>query len=250
MLRLCLVLAVTLFTAPATRATEPGCPKAPEIRLALPGTRAALAKGEPIVVVAFGSSSTQGSAASDRAHSYPAILQTELAALLPAAHFAVINRGIGGQDAAEELIRIGRDVNAIRPQLVIWQIGANAALRNNDPVAFAANLQSGISMLQESGADIVLMDNQRARRVLEAPQRVAIEQVVARVAKASGAALFSRGALMDAWAAAGAPYETFIAADGMHHNDLGYRCVADALATAISSALHPAADTDHHLARR
>ncbi len=48
----------------------------------------------------------------------------------------MINRGIGGQDAAEELARLDADVLAIRPQAVIWQVGANGALRNVDPALF------------------------------------------------------------------------------------------------------------------
>ena len=57
----------------------------------------------------------------------------------PSAHIAVLNRGIGGQDAAEELARLDVDVLALRPQLVIWQVGANGALRNVDPSVFHAS---------------------------------------------------------------------------------------------------------------
>ena len=51
-------------------------------------------------------------------------------------HIAVLNRGIGGQDAPEELARLQADVIAVRPQLVIWQVGANGAMRNADPAEF------------------------------------------------------------------------------------------------------------------
>ena len=72
--------------------------------------------------------------ASDSAHTYPAILQTALNKALPGAHFAVINRGIGGQDAPEELARLDSDAIAVHPQLVIWQVGANGAMRHADPI--------------------------------------------------------------------------------------------------------------------
>ena len=42
---------------------------------------------------------------------------------------------------------------------------------------------------------------------------------------------------MAAWVQEGAPALTFIAADGLHHNDRGYACVADALADAILHGL-------------
>src|SRR5579871_2714491 len=86
---------------------EGNCPAEPAaVPLALPHLRSALNNGIEGVIVALGSSSTQGAMASNLGHSYPAILQDVLAAALPAAHIAVINRGIGGQDAAEELSRM------------------------------------------------------------------------------------------------------------------------------------------------
>ena len=114
--------------------------------------------------MAFGSSSTRGAMASDPAHSYPAGLQQALSAGLPEAHIAVINRGIDGQDAAEELARLDADVLAVRPQLVIWQVGANGALRNADPAVFRAMVTTGVRRLQAGGADAVLMDNQQSPR--------------------------------------------------------------------------------------
>ena len=36
----------------------------------------------------------------------------------------------------EELARLDNDVLAVRPQLVIWQAGANGALRDTSPAAF------------------------------------------------------------------------------------------------------------------
>lgn len=111
----------------------------------------------------------------------------------------------------------------MRPQLVIWQVGANAAIRDVDPAIFRATIVAGVKRLQEAGIDIILMDNQRAQRILDA-------------AAATGVALFSRGALIDAWLAEGHHYERFIAADGLHHNDLGYRCLGEAVAKAIVAA--------------
>jgi lysophospholipase L1-like esterase len=42
---------------------------------------------------------------------------------------------------------------------------------------------------------------------------------------------------MDQWALAGAPNEDFVAADGLHMNNRGYACLADALGQAITTAL-------------
>lgn len=213
------------------------CPVSHMPALALPLVKQALASNSEVVVVALGSSSTQGWHATDIAHSYPAILQAELSAALPAAHVAVINRGIGGQDAAEMVPRLTTDALAVRPSLVIWQLGANGAMRRMDPEAFRQLVTDGISTLQAGHADVVLMDNQRAPAILAAPARAQFDQALSDAAARSGVGLFSRGTLMDQWQQAGHPYGEFVTPDGIHHNDHGYRCMAKALAGAILDGL-------------
>ena len=48
--------------------------------------------------------------------------------------------------------------------------------------------------------------------------------------RARGAALFSRRRMMDAWVSSGTADAAMIAPDGLHHNDRGYACLAEALA--------------------
>lgn len=231
-----LLFAAALFLLPCSGARA-ACPAAPTPVLSLPHSRAALAAGQELVIVALGSSSTESWMASDPAHSYPAVLQQTLEDGLARAHVAVLNRGIGGQDAREEVARLAADVLAVRPQLVIWQVGANGALRNTDPTRFETLVASGIARIEEAGADVVLMDNQQSPRILAAPEHAEINRVLANVAASGNAGLFSRSALMDAWRDEGAPYARFVASDGLHHNDLGYRCVAEALGKAILKGL-------------
>ncbi len=213
------------------------CPAARISALALPHVRAALARNHELIIVAFGSSSTVSWMASDIGHSYPAILQDELNDRLPAAHIAVINRGIGGQDVRQEVARLATDVLPIRPQLVIWQVGANDVLRREDPLLFGRKLREGVVALQAAGIDVVLMDNQRSPRIMAVGEDNTIDSVLARVADQTGADLFARSALMDQWRAEGYPYAAFVAADRLHHNDRGYRCIADALVQSITEGL-------------
>jgi len=221
----------------AAEKLTPACPASRPASIgALPNTQAALSAGMPAIIVALGSSSTYGSMSSATAHTYPAELQRALNDELPQAHIAVINRGIGGEDAPEELARLQSDVIAVRPQLVIWQVGSNGAMRGDDPEVFRRQVTKGVELLHAAGADVILMDNQRSPAVLAAPQHASIEKALSEVAQATGASLFSRGALMDSWREQGAPYLRFVSADGLHHNDLGYRCVARALAVSIETA--------------
>ena len=227
------------------------CPASHMPALALPMVKQALATNSEITIVALGSSSTQGWHSSDVAHSYPAILQEELSAALPTAHVAVINRGVGGQDAPEMVLRLQADALAVRPSLVIWQLGANGAMKKQDPATFRDLLAAGISAMQAAKVDVVLMDNQRAPYVLAAPDRAQFDQALSDAAARTGVGLFSRGTLMDQWQAEGHPYDQFISTDGVHHNNRGYRCMAKALASSILDGLGLPPVTAHSaLARR
>ena len=160
---------------PVLAAAESACPLVHDLPIPrIPHARAALAANQPIVIVAIGSSSTRGWMATDVGHSYPALLQRYLNDAVPRLSAAVINRGVGGQDAPEELARLDADVLAIKPQLVIWQAGANGALRDTSPAAFKRLMQEGISKLKTAGADVILMDNQRSPRLLAQPDHVAL----------------------------------------------------------------------------
>lgn len=235
--RVLIVASLLLCWAGRPRA-EQACPAEPALPvLHLSHLRTALEQGKEGVVVAIGSSSTKGVMASDPAHSYPAELQADLAHALPRMHIAVLNRGIGGQDAPEELARIQADAIAVQPQLVIWQVGVNGALRNADPATFRRMVTEGVGRLQAAGIDVILMDNQHSPKVDAAPEHGVLDTILAEIAVATHTGLFSRAALMTAWAKEGAPEITFIATDNLHQNDRGYACTARALADAILDGL-------------
>ena len=213
---------------------QESCPSVTTPPLALRKARQTFASGKEVVIVALGSSSTEGWMASNIANSYPAQLQADLEQAFPRAQFAVINRGIGGQDAKEELARLDADAIAVKPDLVIWQVGANGAMENSDPTRFKERVAAGVGRLKAAGVDVVLMDNQRSPAIMASPEHAIIEQALADVGAATDVPVFSRGALMDAWKQMGMGYDRFLANDGVHMNDRGYRCVAEALAKSLS----------------
>jgi len=233
----CLAGFLAMITPLRSSHAETACPADPAMqRLKLPHLQAAVSVGNEAIIVALGSSSTAGAMASNGAHTYPAVLQAALNKALPAAQFAVINRGIGGQDAPEELARLDSDVIAVHPQLVIWQVGANGAMRHADPIEFHRLVEEGVNRLLKSGIDVILMDNQRSPRVLAAVDHIVLEESLRHVAEETGTNLFSRSHLMDVWSDEGAKPGLFTASDGLHHNDLGYLCVGQTLARQIAAA--------------
>jgi len=226
--------------APRAALAEP-CPTAQAQRLFLPRAQARLQAGRPLTILAFGSSSTEGSGASDQAHSYPAQLEARLRAAFPGLRLRVLNRGKGGQDVQEMLARLETDVLAERPAVVIWQAGANAVLQGMmTPEAFSAAMAVGIARIRAIGAEVVLMDSQRAPRILSAPGYARFDTALRDLSLEAPAPLFSRAALMREWEAAGTPNAEMLSPDGLHHNDRGYACLAAALAQSLQAALAPA----------
>jgi acyl-CoA thioesterase-1 len=94
-----------------------------------------------------------------------------------------------------------------------------------------------VDRLVKAGIDVVLMDNQRSPKVLAAVDHIILEDSLAHVAQETGANIFSRSHLMDFWSDQGAKPGLFIASDGLHHNDLGYLCVTQALGRQIVAAV-------------
>ena len=180
---------------------QEACPQSKMPPVALPATKKRLASNGEVTIVALGSSSTEGWMATAPSKTYPARLQQDLSNAFPLAHIAVINRGIGGQDALEEVARLDTDVLAIRPDMVIWQVGANGAMAHSDPNVFRKLVSTGIERLKSLGIDVVLMDNQRSPMILASPQHGIMEQILAELSVKYNVSLFSRGALMDGLAA-------------------------------------------------
>ncbi len=103
-----------------------------------------LATHQPVRIIAFGSSSTEGAGASSPAATYPSRLQVVLnAAWEPRQHVIVLNRGIGGEDADDMMQRLPALI-AEHPDLIIWQTGSNDPLRNVPLERFEQETRAGI----------------------------------------------------------------------------------------------------------
>jgi lysophospholipase L1-like esterase len=230
-----MVAALSLFVV-AHAMARTTCPRAVAEHLSLPAVRAALAHGQPVTIVALGSSSTKGVGASAPDRTYPARLAAFLRAAWPHSSVTVLNRGVGGQEVNMMVRRLDHDVLAVKPVLVVWQAGANAAMHGMDPTQFAALLDEGVRRIKAHGADVVLMDNQIAPKIERAPHHAIYDEDLAREARARHISLFSRTALMRAWQTDDPAGPPMIGPDGVHHTDLGYACVAAALGQSILDA--------------
>ncbi|HZS85742.1 MAG TPA: GDSL-type esterase/lipase family protein [Stellaceae bacterium] len=231
-------LLLLCLAAPAMAASLAESCAAPAALVRLHGSLARtalrLARHEAITIVAVGSSSTTGFGASDPARTYPSQLAAELRRRLPGERIAVMNEGVNGETAAQMLARFDRDVLAFRPDLVIWQVGTNAVLRDHDVAADQDMIRRGVERLKTAGADVVLMDMQFAPMVTAHARYRAMEQGLAEIGKQEGIPVFRRFALMQHWVEAGQlTPATMLAPDGLHMNDLSYGCIGRLLGDAI-----------------
>jgi acyl-CoA thioesterase I len=199
-----------------------------------------LAAGQPLVIVAIGSSSTAGARASSPAASYPSRLAVELQKLLPGHAITVLNRGVNGEETADMMARFATGVIAEHPQLVLWQVGTNSVLRDHPLAPHAVELRQGINELKAIDADVVLIDPQYAPRVLAKSETPAMVDLIALAAREQEVDLFHRFAIMRDWYEnQHRSFDVFISPDGLHMNDWGYACWAKLLAASIVDAASP-----------
>jgi len=199
-----------------------------------------LATGEPLVIVAIGSSSTAGAGASSPAATYPSRLAVELKNLFPGHDITVLNRGVNGEETHDMMARFANGVIAEHPQLVLWQVGTNSVLRDHPLAEHAVELHEGIEQLKAIGADVVLIDPQYAPKVLAKSETPGMVDQIALAAKDEHVDLFRRFGVMRNWHdVQHDSFDVFVSPDGLHMNDWGYACWAKLLAAAIAEAANP-----------
>jgi len=153
-------------------------------------------------IVAIGSSSTAGHGG---IQPYPERLLSFLQAQYPNAEIAMVNRGIGGQEAPLEFQRFDTDVIAEKPDLVIWQVGTNSVWQRPDqnPPSLdettSAIREGLIKLRKETLADVILMDLQYVPAVLTPAKKdkaIAMVEAISRLARDAGVNVFRRFAFM------------------------------------------------------
>ena len=167
-------------------------------------------------IVAIGSSSTEGVGASSKAWSYPYRLEVELRRKFPRMSVEVQNKGIGGQEAGDEVRRFDTDVFAIDPHLVVWQIGTNAIVRpaDFDFDAVKGAITRGLNCLNDRNFDVILMDPQYAGQVTDHPGHADMIDFISSTAADAKINVFRRFRLMQHWVGEkGVPVEQLINPD-------------------------------------
>jgi lysophospholipase L1-like esterase len=226
---------------------SPSCDTSPELiplGQPLPRLAEALRGTGEISIVAIGSSSTFGEGASP-GNGYVDRLAAALTARFPGRKINMHNAGVNGDEAPNEAARFKKEVLALNPALVIWQVGTNAAWKDYFLDDVGAAIFRGIDHLSRANADLVLMNLQYAPALLqqdETPTAATQEmlRIIDMLAREHDVALFRRFEIMRYWHVnRGIPMDQMISNfDGnwLHQNDWSYNCVAQVLFEGLAEA--------------
>jgi lysophospholipase L1-like esterase len=200
-----------------------------ELNGALPRLASLLRGRQTVRILAIGSSSTAGVGASNPARAYPPRLEAALERLLPEADLQVRNEGVGGEVASTTLARLEQLLAEWSPDVVLWQIGTNDALRGVTPQAFAGILREGADEVRARGSDLLLINPQFYPRIPDQSLYLSFIAAIEQVAEERHLPLMRRYDIMRFWDSLPRP-AIMLSEDGFHMNDLGYQCMAEVLA--------------------
>ena len=189
-----------------------------------------------VKVLAIGSSSTVGLGASSPTATYVARLEPTLEGALKGIDFDVIGRGMSGEVAQGAADRMKQEVQQAKPDLVVWQVGTNDALRHVSLDKFRNCLKTTLAWLAEMKVDAVLINPQYGETLVKDAYYGEVVNAISEIAREAGVLLVDRfDAMRELQRERGDRF--YLTADSLHMNDVGYRCMAEQLARAIVGGL-------------
>lgn len=207
-----------------------------QFRRPLRGLRRAIREHRDPRVLAIGSSSTVGVGASRPQNAYIAKLESTLEGTFQGLDFSVIGKGMSGEVAEGQSVRMKDTVAEVKPDLVLWQVGTNDAIRHVDLESFKSCLRRTLIWLHDNKFDVVLVDPQYSVELAKDAFYWETVSAVAEVAREMRVLLVDRfDAMRELSAQRGDGF--YITSDNLHLNDNGHRCMAEQLARSIAAGV-------------
>jgi lysophospholipase L1-like esterase len=196
----------------------------------------AVRDNRPIKVLAIGSSSTVGIGASSPTATYVAKLESTLEGTFKGLDFDVVGRGVSGEVAQGAADRMKIEVTGANPDLVVWQVGTNDALRHVSIESFKNCLRTTLAWLAEHRVEVLLIDPQYGEALVKDAHYERVVAAIAEVARESRVLLVDRfEAMRELHRQRGDGF--YLTSDNLHMNDTGHRCMAEQLARSIVAGL-------------
>jgi len=200
----------------------------------LPTLISRLEKGLPLRILAIGSSSTWGVGATSNRKNYPSQLEGMLERVLKGVPIEMVNRGVSGETASVTASRLRMEAALIKPDLVLWQVGTNDAVQRIPVDTFERTVRSTVALLRRKNIDVVLVGLQYTPRYARDEHYFAIRESLKQVAADQNVVYVRRFQAMEYLARTKANLR-MMADDDFHLNDLGYQCMAEHIAQAVTA---------------
>jgi GDSL-like Lipase/Acylhydrolase family len=188
-----------------------------------------------IAVVGTGSSALAGP--SGPASAYPARLEAVLKQRLPGTALKVVPVVRSRQTAEDMAKGMEKLVADVKPDLVVWQTGTIDAIRGVEPEEFRSALDEGIEVLQNSGADVILMNMQYSPRTDMMVALGPYADTMRVVAQQREVPLFDRLSIMHHWSDMGA-FDLYATGKDNVLASQVHDCIAQGIAAMILDGAH------------
>ncbi len=165
---------------------------------------------------------------------FPAALESLLENALVGVDVAVSDRPVSGETAATAADRMRTEVALDRPDLLIWQVGANDALQFVDPEDYEAAVRAGVSWARDNGIDVLLVGFETNPWLHDQSEAKAIREATRRVAQSENVLYLRR---LEAMQFLARTRKSVAQGDNPFSLDAGYDCLAEQLAQALVANL-------------
>lgn len=189
--------------------------------------RSRLENGEPITIIGFGDSLTEGWMVSK---GYLDYLGEMIRDKYPASRVTIVNRGIPGDTAAGGLRRLGYDVLDNNPDLVFVQFALNDAFLGYTESQFGQSIQEIIDrIMNDTSAVPILITSVAIQSAIMNEIAERFYDVMIRLAMKKSIPIAEVHRYWRKEIDGGASFRKLTQADGVHPTSEGYRIMAEAV---------------------
>jgi lysophospholipase L1-like esterase len=164
--------------------------------------------------------------------SYPVALESLLERAIAGVDVIIVNRPVSGETVATSAERMRTEVALARPDLLIWQVGANDALAHVPPESYEADLRDGVRWARENGVDVLLIGFEANPWLHDDQEVLAVREATSRVAKKENVLYLRRYEAMQFLARTRSRAEQ---GDEPFTAEIGYDCMAEQVAQALAA---------------
>ena len=195
----------------------------------------AVAKGRPLKIVVYGTTSSTLAGSEGARDAYPWRLEAALNRLIPGTPVEVVSRAKPRQTADKMVKTFDRTLADEKPTLVIWQTGTFDAMQGINPGEFLLSLTGGVEKMKKAGVDVILVNMQYNPRTELMVANEAYADNMRWVARERQVPLFDRLSLMRTWNDTGV-IDLYAASKDITIAKRLHDCIGRALASLIIDA--------------